>query len=150
MKTLTSSILFLTLLGAGNAVAAENCTIKLSGNDAMQFDKKEATVSASCAKVTIELAHSGKMADTVMGHNVVITKTADVSDVSKAGMKAGAAANYVPADARVLGSTKVIGGGKSTSATFAGSKLKAGESYTFFCSFPGHSSIMKGTLMVTK
>ena len=24
------------------------------------------------------------------------------------------------------------------------SKLKKGEAYTFFCSFPGHSSIMKG------
>ena len=25
-------------------------------------------------------------------------------------------------------------------------KLKAGESYTYACTFPGHSSIMRGTL----
>ena len=37
-----------------------------------------------------------------------------------------------------------VGGGQTTSVTFPTSALKKGESYTFFCSFPGHSSIMKG------
>jgi azurin len=49
-------------------------------------------------------------------------------------------------DARVLAHTKVIGGGQATSVTFKTSVLKKGEAYTFFCSFPGHSSIMKGVL----
>jgi azurin len=44
----------------------------------------------------------------------------------------------------VIANTKVIGGGQTTSVKFATSALKAGESYTFFCSFPGHSAIMKG------
>jgi len=44
----------------------------------------------------------------------------------------------------------VVGGGAKTTAKFAGSKLKAGGDYTFFCSFPGHSALMKGTLVVTK
>ena len=44
------------------------------------------------------------------------------------------------------GSTKVLGPGESDSVTFSVKKLTATVSYTFFCSFPGHSGIMKGTL----
>jgi azurin len=40
----------------------------------------------------------------------------------------------------------VIGGGETTTVTFPTSKLKKGGDYTFFCSFPGHWSIMKGKL----
>ncbi|HWU52342.1 MAG TPA: plastocyanin/azurin family copper-binding protein, partial [Tahibacter sp.] len=32
--------------------------------------------------------------------------------------------------------------------SFAGSALKAGGDYSFFCSFPGHWAIMKGKLIV--
>ena len=49
-------------------------------------------------------------------------------------------------DARVLASTKMIGGGESTKATFAGKALKAGGEYSFFCSFPGHEGLMHGTV----
>jgi azurin len=66
-------------------------------------------------------------------------------------MKAGAAAGYVPkGDARIIAATPVIGGGAGTSTMFPGSKLTPGGDYTFFCSFPGHSAIMKGKLVVTK
>jgi azurin len=82
---------------------------------------------------------------------VVVSATTDVSAISMAGMKAGAGANYLPkGDARVLASTPLVGGGGKTAAKFAGSKLKAGGDYSFFCSFPGHSGIMKGKLVVTK
>ncbi|MNR67194.1 Azurin [compost metagenome] len=49
-------------------------------------------------------------------------------------------------DARVIAHTKVIGGGQSDSVTFDVSKLAAGTDYTYFCSFPGHFALMKGTL----
>ena len=69
--------------------------------------------------------------------------------VATAGMSAGAAANYVPADdKRVIAHASLVGGGASTSATFAGSLLKAGGNYEFFCSFPGHYALMKGKLIV--
>ena len=139
------------LCGAPLAHAAANCTIDLSGDDRMQFDQKEITVSASCPKITVNLKHTGKLPAQAMGHNVVVTATPDVAGVAAAGMKAGAADQYVPkGDAKVVGFTPVIGGGATTTATFAGSKLKAGGDYTFFCSFPGHSAIMKGKLVVTK
>ena len=48
MKVLTTSLLFAGLFGvAGFAQAAGNCTVALKGDDAMKFDLKEATVSAS-------------------------------------------------------------------------------------------------------
>lgn len=152
MKHLPLLALGLVLSGlAASASAAPNCTLKLKSNDQMQFDLKTATVSASCATINIELAHTGKLPVTAMGHNVVVGATADVSAISMAGMKAGAGAGYLPkGDARVIASTPLIGGGGKTAAKFAGNKLKAGGDYSFFCSFPGHSGIMKGKLVVTK
>lgn len=46
----------------------------------------------------------------------------------------------------MIAHTKVIGGGDSTTVSFATSKLSKGGDYTFFCSFPGHWAMMKGTL----
>ena len=54
-------------------------------------------------------------------------------------------AEDITVDARVLAFTKVIGGGQTTSVKFSTAALKKGEAYTYFCSFPGHSAIMKGT-----
>ena len=152
MKYTRSILPAIALLCASSfAHAAPNCTIKLQGDDRMQFDLKSVTVSAACPAITIELAHTGKLAAQVMGHNVVVSKTADVAAVAADGMKAGISSGYVPkADARVIAATPVVGGGAKTTAKFAGNKLKAGGDYTYFCSFPGHSSIMKGTLVVTK
>ncbi|QNP40423.1 azurin [Lysobacter solisilvae (ex Woo and Kim 2020)] len=152
MKTTHTLFAGLALLTASAfAHAAPNCTVRLKGNDAMQFDLKTATVSASCPKITIELTHAGKLAAQVMGHNVVISQTVDMNAINAAGMKAGAAAGYVPkGDTKVIAATPVVGGGASTKTTFAGNKLKAGGDYSFFCSFPGHATLMKGKLVVTK
>lgn len=145
------TFLALALLGFAGAVqAAPNCTIKLKGGDNMQFDQKAVTVSASCKTIALEFEHTGKLPAAAMGHNIVVTATADADAVARDGIKAGAAANYVPAgDARVLGSTKIVGGGESTSASMPGNKLKAGGDYSFFCSFPGHSALMRGKITVT-
>ena len=145
------TFLALALLGFAGAVqAAPNCTIKLKGGDNMQFDQKAVSVSAACKSITLELEHTGKLPVAAMGHNIVVAASGDADAVARDGIKAGAAAGYVPAgDARVLGATKMIGGGESTTATIPGGKLKAGGDYTFFCSFPGHSSLMRGKVTVT-
>lgn len=133
---------------AGSAQAAD-CTIDLKADDAMKFDKTEVAVSSTCPTITINLTHVGKLPVTAMGHNVVIAAGGDVQAVGTAGMSAGVAAEYVPAnDARVIAHTKLVGGGESTTATFPGSALKAGGDYAFFCSFPGHWAVMKGKLTV--
>ena len=152
MKILSTTVLGLALLGAtGFAQAAGNCTVSLKGDDAMKFDLKEATVSASCPTITIELTHTGKMPAAAMGHNVVVSATKDMDAIARDGIKAGVANHYVnKADPRVIATTTLIGGGQKTKVSFPGKKLTAGGDYTFFCSFPGHSMLMKGKLTVTK
>lgn len=143
------SILLLAALFASPAVFAANCTIELDSNDQMKFDKSSVTVSSSCSEIEIKLTHSGALAATVMGHNVVISPTDVWQAAAQDGLKAGAANHYVtPDDARVIAHTDVIGGGESTSIKFPGSALTAGTAYTFYCSFPGHWALMKGDLVV--
>lgn len=126
---------------------ANDCTVTVESNDAMQFNVKSLVVPKACKSFEIELKHVGKLPKTAMGHNVVITKTADMAATAKDAIGAGVAQGYLqPGDARVLAHTDLIGGGESSSLKLDVAKLVAGEAYSFFCSFPGHSSIMKGGL----
>jgi azurin len=136
------------LFACSGAFAADKvCKLEIAGTDQMQFDKKELVVAPDCTQVELTLKHTGKLPAQAMGHNWVLSKTADVAPVASEGLSAGLPNDYLKkGDTRVLAHTKVIGGGQTTSVTFPVSKLKKGESYTYFCSFPGHSSIMKGTL----
>lgn len=135
-------------LGAFSSVAsAKTCSVEIEGNDQMQFNKTSIPIAADCTEVELTLKHSGKLPATAMGHNWVLTTTADFQPVATAGASAGPSNNYVPKDdARVIASTKIVGGGESTTVKFPTSKLKKGGDYTFFCSFPGHWSLMKGKL----
>ena len=134
--------------GTHAAFAADKvCKLDIAGNDAMQYDKKSLEVAGDCTQVEVTLTHTGKLPAAAMGHNWVLVKTADVTTVANAGMSAGLANNYLtPGDPHVIASTKIIGGGQSTTVTFPTSKLSKGGDYTFMCTFPGHYVIMKGTL----
>jgi azurin len=147
MKALRTFACLSALIVSGGAFAADKvCKVEISGNDQMQFDKKEIAVAADCTEVEVTLKHTGKLPAQAMGHNWVLTKTADLTPVATDGMGAGFANDHVKkGDARVIAHTKIIGGGQSTAVKFATSLLKKGEAYSFFCSFPGHYSIMKGT-----
>jgi len=130
---------------AATPVLAAECSVDIDSNDAMQYNTKEISISKTCKEFTINLTHSGKLPAAAMGHNVVITKTADMNAVGSEGIAAGAANNYVKeGDERIIAHTKLIGGGESTSVTFPVEKLAASEAYSFFCSFPGHFALMKG------
>lgn len=134
---------------AAAAGAASKCEVQIAGNDQMQFDLKQISVSRKCPQFTVKLRHSGKLAANVMGHNWVLTRTADVNAVASEGQAAGLSRSYVKDnDKRVIAKTKVIGAGESTSVTFPTAALKDKESYTYFCSFPGHWAVMKGRLTV--
>lgn len=139
------------LLATPAAFGAAECTVELEGNDAMQFNLETIEVSKSCEEFTINLKHVGKLARNVMGHNVVITTTEDMDDVNTDGMQAGLENNYVkPGDERVIAHAEVIGGGESTSVSFDPAKLEDGTDYSFFCSFPGHASVMKGEVKLVE
>jgi azurin len=136
---------------AGPALAAGPCEAEIDGTDAMQFSKATLAVPASCKQFKLTLKHVGKLPKAAMGHNWVLSKTADMAGVASDGIAAGLPNDYLkPGDARVIAATKVIGGGESASVSFDVAKLKAGEAYSYFCSFPGHSAIMKGTLTLAK
>lgn len=126
--------------------APESVTIEISGNDMMQFDKKELTAKAG-QHVTLTLHHTGKASKEVMGHNVVILKP-DVN-IPDFGMKAVAAKDndYIPPseEANIIAHTKIIGGGESTSVEFTAPEPGI---YLFICSFPGHFGAMQGTFVV--
>jgi azurin len=142
-------IVALGLLFAANAAfAAKNCTLNIEGNDLMKFNVAELKVPADCTDVEVVLKHVGKLPKAAMGHNWVLTKTADMQAVANAGVSAGLDKDYLPpGDKRIVAHTKVIGGGESTSVKFKTSQLTKGGDYTFFCSFPGHSALMKGKLV---
>lgn len=147
MKKLVALISVVTALFVTAPVQASDCEIVVGSNDMMQFDTKAITVNKSCKEFKVTLKHTGKLPKAAMGHNWVLTKASDARSVAAEGMTAGADNSFVkPGDARVIALTKVIGGGESTSVTFPVSKLKAGEQYKFFCSFPGHIGIMIGDL----
>ena len=148
MKIVMKSIALLSLILLSHTVVAA-CNVDMEVGDALTFSATQITVNKSCGNVTINLKHTGKLAASVMGHNWVLTKESDANDVAAKGLAAGLANNYVPAgDARVLASTKIIGGGESTSISFSTDALTPGGKYIYVCTFPGHSFVMRGTLTV--
>lgn len=134
----------------GKPTAVVNdCATEIEGTDAMQYNVSSIVVPASCKDFKITLKHTGTMSVKAMGHDVVITKKSDMHAVDAAGMAAGADAGYVkPDDSRVIAHTKLIGGGETTSVSFPVSKIKGDGPYEFFCSFPGHASVMHGAISV--
>lgn len=140
--------LVLLLVAFAPAAFAKTCKVAIGSNDAMQFDTAEIKIAGDCTKVELTLKHTGKMPVTAMGHNWVLAKTADFRSLAIAGQRAPAADDYLPKDdARIIAHTRLVGGGESTTVTFATAKLQKGGDYTFFCSFPGHWNVMKGKLV---
>jgi azurin len=144
--TLATVAVLGALAAAPYAHAADPCQLEISGNDLMQYDKPELSAPATCKQITVTLHHIGKLPREAMGHNWVLVNAADVVAVATAGMGAGLANDYVaPADKRVLAHTKTLGGGETTSVTFATSILTKGGAYQYLCTFPGHNALMHGT-----
>ena len=77
------------LLLATPAAFAATCSVNLEGSDAMKYNLSNIDVSKSCKTFTINLKHTGKLARNVMGHNVVVAKSADMAGIDADGMKAG-------------------------------------------------------------
>ena len=138
----------IALLGlASTPLLAAECSVDVDSTDQMTFNTQAISVSKSCETFTVNLKHTGSLPKTAMGHNWVLSKTADMPGIVTDGIPAGPDASYLKAgDERLIAHTDLIGGGESTSVTFDVSKLAAGEDYSFFCSFPGHYSMMKGSV----
>ena len=138
----------LLTLASGQLLAAE-CKVTVDSTDQLSFNTKAIEIDKSCKQFTVELTHSGNLPKNVMGHNWVLTTEANMQPVATDGMAAGIDKDYLKAgDERIIAHTKIIGAGEKDSVTFDVSKLKADEKYSFFCSFPGHISMMKGAVVL--
>lgn len=127
---------------------AQDCSLVVEGNDQIQYVQKELRIAKSCGEVTVTLKHIGQLASNIMGHNWVLSKTADYQALAQAGQGVGAPDFLPTGDARIIAATKIIGGGEETTITFATAGLEAGGDYTYFCSFPGHFVLMNGKFIV--
>jgi azurin len=145
MKWLCITALFLI----SRVSFADVCRLNINATDMMRFEQQTLQVESQCTEVEVTLHNTGKLPVSAMGHDWVLTKTADVAAVANAGMSAGLANNYQkPGDPRIVAATKVIGGGESSTVRFSTAQLDSGSSYSYFCSAPGHFSIMKGRLVL--
>jgi azurin len=85
-----------------------------------------------------------------MGHNWVLAKTADLQGIQNDGNVAGMSGGYLKdGDSRILAATNIIGGGESTSITFATESLETDGNYSFFCTVMSHSVVMKGAFTIS-
>jgi azurin len=138
----------LLLLASGLAYA-DPCKLALESNDQMQFSVRELVVPNECGEVEVTLRHSGKLSARAMGHDWVLAKDSDVSAIVNAGLAAGPAHGYLPEhDTRIIAATPIVGGGESATVKFATSLLQAGSRYVFFCTSPGHATVMRGKFLV--
>ena len=122
-------------------------TVNLEANDAMQFNTAEIKVAAG-RTIKLNLKHVGKMPLKMMGHNfVLLAQGTDVAAFTTAGVTAPDTDYIAATDAeKVIAKTKLLGGGEADSIEFT---APAPGTYDFLCTFPGHSAIMKGKLIVT-
>ena len=136
----------LLTLASGHLLAAE-CSVDVDSTDQMTFSTKAIEIDKSCKEFTVNLKHSGSLPKNVMGHNLVVSKEADMQPIATDGLSAGIDKQYLKeGDARIIAHTKIIGAGETGSLKIDVSKLDPAEKYGFFCSFPGHISMMKGTI----
>ncbi len=122
-------------------------TVNLTANDAMQFNTAEIKIAAG-RTVKLTLKHVGKMPLEMMGHNfVLLASGTDINAFSAAGVTAKDSDYIAKAMAdKVIAKTKLLGGGETDTIEF---KAPGPGTYEFLCTFPGHSAIMKGKLIVS-
>ena len=122
--------------------------VNVEVGDSIAYSRDSISVPSSCSSVTINLEHTGSLPREAMGHNWVLVPADAVQAIGMAGMSAGMESGYLPDDDRIVAATDLIGGGESTSVTFAVGDLDEGTDYAYVCTFPGHWSAMRGTFSI--
>jgi azurin len=136
------------MLTAAAAAQAAPCKISIESNDRMQYSAHELAVPADCTDVEVTLKHSGKLPAKVMGHDWVLARDSDMSGIVNAALAAGPSRGYLPEnDKRIIAATKLVGGGESSTVRFSTAALLQGARYVFFCTTPGHSTVMHGAFL---
>lgn len=135
------------LLGTA-AAQADPCKLTIESDDLMQFSARELAVPPNCPQIELTLRNVGKLPAKVMGHDWVLARESDMPAIVAAGLAAGAAHGFMPEnDPRVIAATHLVGGGESATVRFSTAALTPGGRYSFFCSSPGHSAVMRGRFL---
>ncbi|MEM1094592.1 MAG: plastocyanin/azurin family copper-binding protein [Bacteroidota bacterium] len=137
------ALALLVLTGCSGGGAAD-VLIQPVGNT-IAYEQTAFTVSAG---QTVNLTFENLATMEVMRHNVIILNTDDaaVADrVGTAGMMA-ADSDYIPEDDAILAYTAMAGPGETKTVTFT-APTEPG-SYMYICTYPGHSTLMRGIMTV--
>jgi azurin len=128
------------------APAGSARVIEITGNDQMKFSVEKIEAKAG-EMLKVVLTNAGMLPKEVMGHNWVLLKAG--TDLTAFGSAAALAKDtgFIPAAMKdqVIASIPILGPKEKGEITF---KAPAAGDYTFICSFPGHFTLMKGTLTV--
>ena len=120
-------------------------TLTIGTKPGLKFDVEKLEVKAG-SRIKLVFNNNDDML-----HNCVITKPGAANAVGEAALKLnlnGPKMNYVPNSANVLYHTNILQPETSEIIYFT-APTEPGD-YQFVCSFPGHSSLMQGTLKVGK
>ncbi|MEN1728517.1 MAG: plastocyanin/azurin family copper-binding protein [Pseudomonadota bacterium] len=135
---------------ASDSASGDVATVTIGAIDLMQYTVREFSVQAG-QEVELTLEHQGQLPVQAMGHNVVILPadgnyTSFARQITRNG---GSSDNdYLPESMRdgLVAFTRMIGGGDSDTIRFT-APSEPGE-YPFLCTFPGHSGLMNGVMIV--
>ncbi len=114
-----------------------------SKGEELFFDKNELRVSAG-QQVTLRFKNNSA----VQQHNWILIKggDAEAAAIANAGLTAGPAANYLPADqSNIIAATPLANGNETVEVTFT---APAPGTYLYICTVPGHYPLMQGKLIV--
>ncbi|MCX6214681.1 plastocyanin/azurin family copper-binding protein [Spirosoma sp.] len=120
-------------------------TLTVGTKPGLKFDTDKLEVKAG-SRIKLVFNNNDDML-----HNFVITKPGAANAVGDAALRLnlnGPKMNYVPATPNVLYHTNILQPETSETIYFQ-APTEPGD-YQFVCSFPGHSSLMQGTLKVVK
>lgn len=118
--------------------------ISLNSYDSMQFSQKILKAKAN-QEITLTLYHKGMMNKQIMGHNfVLLKKNVDVESFARKAMLAKDN-DFITDESDVIAYTRLIGGGESDTIVFT---IEKPGVYIYLCTFPGHSQLMRGKLLI--
>ena len=122
----------------------EEFTIEALGNTMMDMKYSLKNISVKAGSwVRINLVNKGL--DPAMIHNILIVNYNKRSEVATAAIEAGPNLDYIPKSKDVIAGSKQANPGETVTLEF---KAPAKGNYEFFCSYPGHSSKMRGYFFV--
>jgi azurin len=108
----------------------------------MMFSEKNITVEEG-SWVRIELYNEG--VDAAMIHNILICNYGTRKEVAMKAIEAGADNQFIPNHKDLVAASDIANPGESVTLEF---EAPAKGNYEFFCSYPGHSQMMRGYLFV--